>query len=153
MMVNRPRLAIAKSLPDFLLWPFYFLIRLVRILGLDFFEGTAAEAVDRALTHGGLVVAPSGTCFTRLQRDQIYRHAMTNADEVLPDSGFMVLLWRILRGRRINRISGLAYLSELLPRPDLRSAASPAWILPNENAREKITRWLQQHGFHTNAAD
>jgi len=82
----------------------------MRILDLDFFDGSVASAVDRALEHRGLIVAPSGTCFGRLQRDEIYRRAMTHADLVLPDSGFMVLHWRVLRGKRITRISGLAYL-------------------------------------------
>ena len=125
----------------------------MRILGLDFFDGTVAEAVDRALKAGGLIVAPSGTCFDRLRRDEVYRDAVTNADIVLPDSGFMVSLWRLLRGGRINRISGLAYLKELFARPDFRASQSTVWVLPNDNAREKSMRWLKEHGFATNSAD
>jgi N-acetylglucosaminyldiphosphoundecaprenol N-acetyl-beta-D-mannosaminyltransferase len=121
----------------------------VRILGIDFFEGSTASAVDRALTQRGLIVAPSGTCFTRLQRDEIYRKAMTQADLVLPDSGFMVLLWRRLRGQRLNRISGLAYLKELMSRDDFRRDRSVLWILPNEDAAATTGAWLQDHGFLT----
>jgi UDP-N-acetyl-D-mannosaminuronic acid transferase (WecB/TagA/CpsF family) len=123
----------------------------VRILGLDFFNGTVAAAVDRALENRGLIVAPSGTCFQRLQRDAEYRHAMTQADLILPDSGFMVLLWRWLRGERINRISGLAYLNELLGRGPFRSEAATLWILPDDRAREIVLAWLQQHGFPATA--
>jgi len=118
-----------------------------QILGLEFFDGTVAEAVDRALERRGLVVAPSGTCFTRLQRDEVYRTAMTQADLILADSGFMVLLWRLLRRRRITRISGLAYLKELLARAEFQHAKSLLWILPNEDAREKTARWLERQGF------
>jgi N-acetylglucosaminyldiphosphoundecaprenol N-acetyl-beta-D-mannosaminyltransferase len=121
----------------------------VRILGLEFFDGTTAEAVDRALNSGGLIVAPSGTCFQRLQNDEIYRAAMAKADQVLPDSGFMVLLWRILRGGRLPRISGLAYLEELLTRPDLRAHKAALWILPNHMAHEKTISSLDKHGFPT----
>ena len=136
------------SLPfHFLLPTFSFLLCLVQILGLEFFDGTVAEAVDRALERRGLIVAPSGTCFTRLQRDEVYGIAMTQADLALPDSGFMVLLWRLLRRRRINRVSGLAYLKELLGRAEFRQEQSLLWILPNEEAREKTERWLQHHGF------
>jgi N-acetylglucosaminyldiphosphoundecaprenol N-acetyl-beta-D-mannosaminyltransferase len=123
----------------------------VRILGLDFFQGTTAEAVDLAFNHGGLIVAPSGTCFRRLQRDEIYRDAMLHADLVLPDSGFMVLLWRILRGKRLRRISGLAYLNELLGRDELRQDKSVLWVAPNESAKTQILGWLQTHGFSTTA--
>jgi len=118
-----------------------------QILGLEFFEGSAPSAVDEALARRGLVVAPSGTCFTRLQWDEVYRKAMTRADLVLPDSGFTVLLWRLLRRRRLNRISGLAYLKELLGRSEFREDRSVLWILPNEEAQAKTLGWLQAHGF------
>jgi N-acetylglucosaminyldiphosphoundecaprenol N-acetyl-beta-D-mannosaminyltransferase len=125
----------------------------MRILGLDFFDGTTAEAVDRALNSGGLVVAPSGTCFSRLQREEVYRIAMTAADLVLPDSGLMVLLWRLLRRRPLNRISGLAYLKELLGRVEFRNDRSILWILPNEQATGTTISWLQKQGFATTAED
>ena len=118
-----------------------------QILGLRFFDGTVPDAVAKALEHGGLVVAPSGTCFQRLTEDPVYRTAMTQADLVLPDSGFMVLLWRLLRGQRITRISGLAYLQELLRRPDLKGNGTVLWILPHEEARAKTLRWLEENGF------
>jgi N-acetylglucosaminyldiphosphoundecaprenol N-acetyl-beta-D-mannosaminyltransferase len=118
-----------------------------QILGLHFFDGAVGEAVDRALDRPGLVVAPSGTCFTRLREDARYRRAVSEADLVLPDSGFMVLLWRLLRGRRITRISGLAYWKEMLARPELRHRLATFWILPNEEAREKTGTWLAAHEF------
>jgi exopolysaccharide biosynthesis WecB/TagA/CpsF family protein len=125
----------------------------VQILGIDFFEGTVAKAVDRALERRGLVVAPSGTCFTRLKRDEVYRNAMTRADLVLPDSGFMVLLWRFLRHRRLTRISGLAYLKELLGRAEFRRERSILWVLPNEEAQAKTLRWLQAREFASTSDD
>lgn len=125
----------------------------MQILGLEFFAGTATQAVDCALETRGLIVAPSGTCFRRLQRDEIYRRAMTDADLVLPDSGLMVLLWRLLRGQPIARISGLAYLKELLGRAAFRQDRSVLWILPNHPARDVTLLWLQDHGFLTTADD
>jgi exopolysaccharide biosynthesis WecB/TagA/CpsF family protein len=124
-----------------------------QILGIRFFDGTAEEAVDHALANGGLIVAPSGTCFARLSEDPVYRTAVTQADLVLPDSGFMVLLWRLLRGRPITRISGLAYLQELLRRPDLRERGAVLWVLPHEEARSKTNSWLQGNGFSVAADD
>jgi UDP-N-acetyl-D-mannosaminuronic acid transferase (WecB/TagA/CpsF family) len=118
-----------------------------QILGIHFFDGTAAEAVKQALDRPGLVVAPSGTCFTRLTEDVRYRRAVCEADLVLPDSGFMVLLWGLLRGRRIHRVSGLAYLKEMLARPELRHRMATFWILPNDKAREKTETWLTAHEF------
>ena len=124
-----------------------------QILGIRFFDGAVADAVDQALEKRGLVVAPSGTCFARLTEDAPYRTAVTQADLVLPDSGFMVLLWRLLRGKQIARISGLVYLQELLRRPGLRENGGVLWVLPHQDALEKTMRWLQAHGFPAAADD
>jgi UDP-N-acetyl-D-mannosaminuronic acid transferase (WecB/TagA/CpsF family) len=145
-----------------------------QILGISFFHGTPAEAVKRVRENGGLVVAPSGTCFQRLLEDGDYRRALTTADVALADSGFMVLLWRIFQRRCVTRISGYAYLQELLRTSDLISSGadrkqcdvdhSPrgeqrklramphstlrdiVWVLPHERAREKLLAWSHGSG-------
>ena len=78
---------------------------------------------------------------------------MTHADLILPDSGFMVLLWRLLRGKRIERISGLAYLNDLLGRAAFRQDRSILWVLPDDRARDIALVWLQDQGFLTTADD
>ena len=85
-----------------------------QILGIRFFNGDVEEAVALMCEQGGFLVAPSGTCFSRLRHDTAYRQAVTRADLAIPDSGAMVLLWKILRGQKIARISGLKYLQRLL---------------------------------------
>jgi UDP-N-acetyl-D-mannosaminuronic acid transferase (WecB/TagA/CpsF family) len=123
------------------------------ILGINFFDGDVVEAVDTMRAKGGLLVAPSGSCFARLQQDPDYRRAVTSADLALADSGFMVLLWRILRGERITRISGLAYLRELVDRPEVRQPGATFWILPNEGAQRKATAWAAAQGFEISTSD
>ncbi len=117
--------------------------RFEQILGIRFFNGTAAEAVQQSL-RGGLVVAPSGTCFERFMCDADYRRAIISAEVALPDSGLMVTLWRLLRRRPIQRISGLAYLKTLLD----SSVLGPAtiWVLPNERSRTRLLQWSAAHG-------
>ena len=39
---------------------------------------------------------------------------MLSADLAIADSGLMVLTWRLLRREKIQRISGLKYLKQLL---------------------------------------
>ncbi len=113
-----------------------------QILGISFFIGTAEQAVAEMSENGGLLVAPSGTCFERFLEDEDYRRAIVTADLVLPDSGLMVCLWRLLRRRKINRISGLAYLSELLRHPP-SGLQNFFWILPNESSKEKLLGWAR----------
>lgn len=125
----------------------------VRVLGLNFFNGTAREAVRRAVEIGGVIVAPSGTCFQRLQRDLLYQQAMLDADLVLPDSGLMVSLWRILKRRQLQRVSGLAYLRELIGTREFRQSPDAVWILPHQQAREKLLGWAAREGIPIDPAD
>jgi exopolysaccharide biosynthesis WecB/TagA/CpsF family protein len=118
-----------------------------QILGIRFFDGAVGEAVGLMFQQGGFLVAPSGTCFARLRRDAPYREAMTHADIAIPDSGAMVLLWRILQGRKIRRISGLKYLQHLSARFFADKTGSAFWVLPNDAAREKMAYWLRSHQF------
>jgi UDP-N-acetyl-D-mannosaminuronic acid transferase (WecB/TagA/CpsF family) len=116
------------------------------ILGISFFDGNVEAALDRMSGGGGVLIAPSGTCFARLRHDAIYRDAVARADLAIADSGAMVLLWRLLRGRKLERISGLKYIRHFSAR--IFQAPMPVlWVLPNESAREKTSGWLRDHGF------
>ena len=86
----------------------------VEILGVRFFNGDVDEAIASLEQQGGFLIAPSGTCFTRLCEDERYRRAIVAADLAIADSGLMVLIWRLSRRKNIQRISGLKYLKHLL---------------------------------------
>ena len=118
-----------------------------QILGLRFFNGDVDEAVAFMHRHGGYLVAPSGTCFTRLREDEPYRRAMLSADLAIADSGLMVLTWRLLRREKIQRISGLKYLKQLLTTLKREEKPRLFWILPNESARQKLLDCFRHEGF------
>jgi exopolysaccharide biosynthesis WecB/TagA/CpsF family protein len=109
-----------------------------QILGLRFFNGDVDEAVAFMQRHGGYLVAPSGTCFARLRENEAYRRAMLSADLAIADSGLMVLTWRLVRREKIQRISGLKYLKQLLTKLKRDGSARVFWILPSERARQKL---------------
>ena len=62
------------------------------ILGIRFFQGSAADAVDR-MGQGGLLVVPAAPALKDLATDPGYRDALVHADLALADSAFMVLAW------------------------------------------------------------
>lgn len=113
-----------------------------QILGIQFFHGTPEEAVARMSENGGLLVAPSGTCFERFLEDAEYRRAIVTADLALPDSGAMVALWRLRTGRSLCRISGLTYLKTLLATIDLREVL---WVLPHARAEQCLRGWTSRN--------
>ena len=53
------------------------------------------------------MVVPSAPGLVKLTNDGEFRNALTEADMAIADSGFMVLLWRMVDWSPITRISGL----------------------------------------------
>ena len=123
------------------------------MLGIDFFVGTADEAVAHISKHGGLVVAPAAPSFIALQDDPDYRRAIADADLAIADSGWAVLFWRLLRREKLTRISGLALFKALLETADARIPGNSFWILPSEKAKTKTLEFARASGYPITADD
>jgi UDP-N-acetyl-D-mannosaminuronic acid transferase (WecB/TagA/CpsF family) len=113
-----------------------------QILGLRFFTGNPAEAVDLMIA-GGLLVVPAAPALKDLPFNASYREALLNADLTITDSGFMVLLWNLIQRDHVRRLSGLSYLRHLLIREEVRRAGASFWIMPNEASARRNARWLR----------
>jgi UDP-N-acetyl-D-mannosaminuronic acid transferase (WecB/TagA/CpsF family) len=124
-----------------------------QILGLRFLVGSAAEAVAEIKETGGYLVVPAAPALVRLQKDEIYSRAMVNADVVIPDSGLMVLLWKVLHRKGLTRISGLAYLKHLIHEPEFRHADRVLFVLPSELSKSKLLGWAEREQFAVTADD
>ena len=124
-----------------------------QILGVRFFNGSTEEAIAYIKCVRGYTVVPAAPALANIQRDPHYRRALIDADLAIADSGFMVLLWRILRGRSVTRISGLRYLKILLEDAALRERGRTFLILPNEAAREKALCWMRERSFEMSEND
>ena len=120
----------------------------VTILGVDFFTGSAQEAVVRIL-EGGLLVAPSGPGLSKnLVEDSWYGEALDASDIVLPDSGLMILLWNLSArrgGPKIRRVSGLEFLDCFLRSPSVRQRMDRSfWVMPSEPEKQRNLEWLRK---------
>src|SRR5215471_5300056 len=121
------------------------------ILGVRFFNGTVDEAVDVMSANGGLLVVPAAPALVKVSEDEGYRCALTSADLAIADSGAMVLLWKIVTGRRVERISGLKFLKRLVARLASHPDERVLWVVPSEAAHEKAIAWLQSVNLTSNA--
>jgi UDP-N-acetyl-D-mannosaminuronic acid transferase (WecB/TagA/CpsF family) len=121
-----------------------------RILGINFFTGSAEEAAQIG-AQGGLVVVPSAPALMEMQTNEQYREAALNADLVITDSAYMVLLWFVMTGKKLQRVSGLKYLRILFEMGALRE--SVLWIMPNVAARDQNLKWLKSQGYNFTEAD
>jgi len=117
-----------------------------RILGIDFFDGSAQEAIAK-IRSGGLLVVPAAPALKDMDRDAKYREALLNADLAITDSAFMVLIWNRLQGESIRRLSGLEYLRDLLLEPDVRQPGNTFWIMASPTSAKLNLQWLGQQGI------
>src|SRR6266403_2328698 len=118
-----------------------------RMLGIDFFVGTAAEAIAHISKCGGLIVAPAAPSFIALQDDPDYRRAIADADLAIADSGWAVLFWRLLRREKLTRISGLALFKALLDTAEARMPKNLLFVLPTEKAKAKTIEFGRVSGY------
>ena len=117
-----------------------------RILGIDFFDGSAKDAIA-LMRDGGLLVVPAAPALKDLETNRDYRDALLNADLALTDSAFMVLIWNRLQSRPITRLSGLEYLRVLLLEPDVRQSGNTLWIMANPVGARRNLSWLAEQGI------
>jgi N-acetylglucosaminyldiphosphoundecaprenol N-acetyl-beta-D-mannosaminyltransferase len=119
-----------------------------KILGIQFFNGEPAEAVDQLARTGGYMVVPASPALINLKYDEDYRRALQNADLALADSGLLVILWRIATGHRLRKVSGIAYLKCLLEREDIPGAGNSFWVVGSTAAQDKAVEWFQGRNVH-----
>jgi UDP-N-acetyl-D-mannosaminuronic acid transferase (WecB/TagA/CpsF family) len=117
-----------------------------RILGINFFDGSAKAAIE-IMRDGGLLVIPAAPALKDLDRNPGYRDALLNADLAITDSAFMVLIWNRLQSQSIKRLSGLEYLRELLLDPEVRRPGNTLWIMASPTSAKRNLAWLEGQGI------
>jgi len=126
-------------------------IQQVKILGLTFTSASVQELAEIG-RNGGLVVCPSAPSLLLLTDDTSYRRAMTQADLVIPDSGFMTLVWNLF-WKPVRRVSGLAYLKQLLTFQEFREPGQSFWVMPDETGKCRNLLWLKTRGISVSNED
>jgi UDP-N-acetyl-D-mannosaminuronic acid transferase (WecB/TagA/CpsF family) len=116
-----------------------------RILGIDFFDGSAKAAIE-IMRSGGLLVVPAAPALKDLDSNVAYRESLLNADLAISDSAFMVLIWNRLQSTPIRRLSGLEYLRELLLQPEVSQPGNTLWIMASPVSARRNLDWLKQQG-------
>lgn len=117
-----------------------------RILGLNFFNGTASEVVQ-FLKLGGLLVVPSAPALVKISEDPNYYESLHSADIIIPDSGFMSLIWNLRAKQKINRISGLAFLKTFFNDAEVKESKTLFLVNPSLEESKANIAWLNQSGI------
>lgn len=119
---------------------------LLIVLGITFYNGEVQGVVD-ALKSGGLLVVPAAPALINIKKDPAYYKALLLADIVIPDSGYMTMLWRITQSEKINRISGLEFLKVFFADEEIKESADILMVDPSKVEGESNCTYLIQQGF------
>jgi len=98
--------------------------------------------------EGGLLVVPAAPALKDLATNISYRQALLDADVIIADSAFMVLIWNLLESDSLKRLSGLQYLRYLLDLPEVRDPGNTFWIMAGAASSAKNRDWLKSDGIH-----
>jgi len=123
----------------------------VQILGLDFFNGEPQEVVNE-LKDGGLLVVPAAPALIATKSDLNYYQSLKAADIVIPDSGYMVLLWKLLWRQRLNRISGWKFLITFLADEDVKNS-KVLLVDPRKSEAQSNIKYMRSIGFDVSEED
>src|SRR5436305_4962227 len=117
-----------------------------RILGIDFFDGSARAAID-LMRSGGLLVIPAAPALKDLDHNLDYRESLLHADLAITASAYIVLIWNRMQSKPIKRLSGLEYLRELLLESDVRQPGNTLWIMASPISATRNLAWLAGQGI------
>jgi len=119
----------------------------IKILGVDFINANLEEVID-IIKKGGLLGAPAAPGLLKIKKDPEYHKSLLFADVIIPDSGFMVLLWNAFHREKINRISGLKFLMTFLKDQEIKDSSSLLLVDPNPAEAQHNINYLKNSGFN-----
>lgn len=105
------------------------------ILDIPFIDGIYENAI-RFLNNGAFMVVPSGPGLATIDQDKNYWNAIKKSDFALPDSGFMILLYKLFYNKNINKLSGLKFIKLFFNEVELREDDTLFLIDPNDSESE-----------------
>ena len=78
------------------------------------FNNYSKKKINKLFEKNGLLVLPAGPGLANINNDKIYLKALQNSDHVLFDSGYFVLLLKILKNIKVEKVSGYLFFKYLI---------------------------------------
>lgn len=123
----------------------------IKILGINFFNGNEQEVLQNLVKNGGLLVVPAGPALVNIREDAAYYRSLLNADIIIPDSGYMSLLWNLTHKSKINRLSGLEFIQAFVHDKQVKATDQILLVDPNEKESARNKTLLIEKGFKEKA--
>ena len=111
------------------------------LFGIQFIDGSYKEAFY-LLQNGKFMVVPSGPGLATIDVDKKYWNALKNSDFAIPDSGFMVILYRLYFHRKIKKLSGPKFIKSFFREEKIRKQKNIFLIDPNHSESQINRKYL-----------
>jgi N-acetylglucosaminyldiphosphoundecaprenol N-acetyl-beta-D-mannosaminyltransferase len=122
----------------------------VNILGIPFFKGNVEQIIKILQNEGGLVTVPAAPALVTIKEDKAYYLALQQSDIIIPDSGYMVLVWNIFFKEKISKISGLKLFNYFLTQVKSNLVKNVFLINPSDLDGQLNVDLLQSYGLDIN---
>jgi len=119
-----------------------------RILGIPFFNGNVSEVFNHLRYSGGLLTVPAAPALVTIKEDPTYYHSLLHSDIIIPDSGYMVILWNLFNKEKIRKISGLEFINFFLESFTFVDKSSLMLINPSDDDGDINCKFLNNKGFY-----
>lgn len=127
--------------------------KFVQILGIKFYNGKAQGVFEFLSRNGGLLTVPAAPALVTIKHDKAYYDALLNSDIVIPDSGYMVLIWNMFFKNKLKKMSGLEFMSHFLLQGQKIERGQLLLINPSNFDGEINTTYLNTCNFKLDKID
>lgn len=114
----------------------------IQILGIKFYNGLVDGVFEYLKSNGGLLTVPAAPALVTIKEDKVYYEALLKSDIVIPDSGFMVLIWNIFFKNKLKKISGLEFMNFFIKQEDSINLGGLFLINPSDIDTEINEKYL-----------
>jgi UDP-N-acetyl-D-mannosaminuronic acid transferase (WecB/TagA/CpsF family) len=90
-------------------------MREIYLFNIRFIDGSISEIFNE-LNKGGSMVVPAAPALGMINTDKIYHQSLIDSHFAIFDSGFLCIALILLKGIKVKKISGLAFIREFLKR-------------------------------------
>ena len=112
------------------------------------FKNYGKNEIDKLFDQNGLIVLPSGPGLSNINKDKVYLQALKNSDQVLLDSGYFVLLLKILKNISVKKISGYLFFKHLIKHLQKNKFKKLLSIDPNKSLSKNNNNLFLKKGLN-----
>ena len=109
------------------------------------FNNVEVSDIEKILKKRGLFLFPSGPGLSDLNTNPKYHQALINADQVFFDSGYFVLLLKILKNIKVNKFSGYKFTKILFKYFKKKSIKKTLFIDPSKKLSTSYKKFIKKH--------